>query len=252
MLTPCRLADGWAAFESAAFATLGLDTRTHALHELWLCSRDGVSEALVSRNALHALRDLDHVRVTVVLREAAAELATDATLAHAAPLAAAKAPPATPATAALAPPAALAARFAAALPQEAPAAAHEPPAVAAAATPVQRATPAAAPAHAGGEKRLAEGGGAASAIVKRPRTAAQPRHAAAGGAPAPFALVPARPEHITNPFRPGTFKHAVFAALERTSNKSIPLRNLMEATQDLEFKRAKARTQAHAFGLSTA
>jgi hypothetical protein len=69
LLTPCRLADGWCAFEAAAFATLGLDARTHVLHQLWLCSREGVAESMVLRDALHVLRDLDHVRVLVARRD---------------------------------------------------------------------------------------------------------------------------------------------------------------------------------------
>ena len=115
LLTPCRLADGWCAFEAAAFATLGLDARTHALHQLWLCSREGVAESMVPRDALHVLRDLDHVRVLVARRDGGAEVADAATttLARAAPHAAVAAPPATPATAAMVAPAPLALRAAA-------------------------------------------------------------------------------------------------------------------------------------------
>jgi hypothetical protein len=260
MLTPCRLADGWAALERDAFANLGLDARTHALHELWLCSRDGTSEAMISRDALHALRDLDHVRVTVVLR--AAELDKGA-LADAAP-ATAVAAHATPATAALALPApSLAAR---AVQSEAPAAAHVPPAVvaaaaasqraepaqavgekqpaaaaapvppaavSAAAAPVHRAEPAASPSQAGGEKRLAEGAGTASAVVKRPRTATAPRVAAGAGAAGLLALtLPRTAVHAANPFPLASFSFAVFAALQR-EGKSILLQDLMAATQDL-------------------
>jgi len=270
MLTPCRLADGWAAFERDAFANLGLDARTHALHELWLCSRDGTSEAMISRDALHALRDLDHVRVTVVLRPA--ELDKGA-LADAAP-ATAVAAHATPATAALALPApSLAAR---AVQSEAPAAAHVPPAVVAAAAASQRAEPAqavgekqtaaalapappaavsvaAAPVHraqlaapssqAGGEKRLAEGAGTASAVVKRPRTATAPRLAAGAGAAGLLALtLPRTVVQAANPFPLASFKFAVFAALQR-EGKSIQLRDLMAATQDL-FDWSKVSAEA--------
>jgi hypothetical protein len=268
MLTPCRLADGWAAFERDAFANLGLDARTHALHELWLCSRDGTSEAMISRDALHALRDLDHVRVTVVLR--AAELDKGA-LADAAPPTAVAAPHATPATAALALPApSLAAR---AVQSEAPAAAHVPPAVVAAAaasqraepaqavgekqpaaaaapappaavsvaaTPLHRAQLAAPPSQAGGEKRLAEGAGTASAVVKRPRTATAPRVAAGAGAAGLLALtLPRTAVHAANPFPLASFSFAVFAALQR-EGKSIRLQDLMAATQDL-FDWSKVR-----------
>jgi hypothetical protein len=270
MLTPCRLADGWAAFERDAFATLGLDMRTHALHELWLCSRDGTSEAMISRDALHALRDLDHVRVTVVLR--AAELDKGA-LADAAPATAVAAPHATPATAALALPApSLAAR---AVQSEAPAAAHVPPAVVAAAaasqraepaqavgekrpaaalapappaavsadaTPVHRAQLAAPPSQAGGEKRPAAAQ-ASEAVVKRPRTAAAPRAAAGAGAAGLLALtLPRTAVHAANPFPLASFKFAVFAALQR-EGKSIQLRDLMAATQEL-FDWSKARADA--------
>ena len=106
-LVPCRIADGWAAFEAAAFGALGLDARTRQLAELWLCTRDGVAEALLPRHLLRdALRDMDHVLLRLAAREASPKAAPPPAeaSARAAPRKTAAAPPATPASGADMPP----------------------------------------------------------------------------------------------------------------------------------------------------
>jgi hypothetical protein len=114
-LVPCRIADGWAAFEAAAFGALGLDARTQQLAELWLCTREGVAEALLPHHLLrNALRDMDHVLLRLAAREASPKAAPPPAeaSARAAPRETAAAPPATPASGADMPPPPPAARAA--------------------------------------------------------------------------------------------------------------------------------------------